>query len=175
MHIEHTTPSAADTKVILVLVHPGSACGSADFNLGKAEGRAARDMLCSEMDSWNGDLIVIDGALSDELDHYPVLDASIKSALDRAKKADVISIRAYGDDPDQVDVIKALVPQLGARGIQAQYVVTGAWYHPEDGSGCVGSVIEALAEIGCEAKVSESAVSLSLYADEPDLMDGPSF
>jgi len=29
----------------LILVHPGSACGSANFNLGRSEARAARDRL----------------------------------------------------------------------------------------------------------------------------------
>lgn len=68
---------------VLVLVHPGSACGSANFNIGKFEARAARDALCSELDNWRGDVLVIDGELSDELEFYPSFDLAIRDCLQR--------------------------------------------------------------------------------------------
>jgi hypothetical protein len=61
------------TQKLLVIVHPGSACGSADFNLGKFEARAARDTLRGAIEDWEGGVIVIDGELSDELEHVPSL------------------------------------------------------------------------------------------------------
>lgn len=44
---------------ILVLVHPGSACGSADFNIGTKAAREARDGLCRELSNlfWMGILV----------------------------------------------------------------------------------------------------------------------
>ena len=74
---------AYSSNPILVLVHPGSACGSADMNLGKFEARAARAELAYELDYWHGTLLVIDGELSDELPWYPQLDRAITECLAR--------------------------------------------------------------------------------------------
>ncbi len=39
---------------VLVVVHPGSACGSANFNIGQFEARSAREELADELTRWDG-------------------------------------------------------------------------------------------------------------------------
>lgn len=150
---------------ILVLVHPGSACGSANFNLGDAQAQACRALIADELATWEGGVIVIDGALSDELPGYPELQKTISDALCRAKASGQSSVRVWGDDPDQVPRIRELAEQAGPAFKAASFTVTGAWYHPEDASGCVGSVIQELRLCGCEAEVSSSAVCLTMDLD----------
>jgi hypothetical protein len=44
-----------DKNHILVIVHPGSACGSADFQIEKCDAQTDRDGLCRQIDCWNGE------------------------------------------------------------------------------------------------------------------------
>lgn len=155
----------ADTSPLLVLVHPGSACGSADFNIGKVAARCARDDLCRELDSWQGALVVIDGELSDELSDRPALQSSIDDALARAQASPFGGLRVMGSDPEQVDCIREVALTWGPTARERDITVTGAWFHPEDGSGCVGSVIQALRDLGFKATVSAHAVCLASEDD----------
>jgi hypothetical protein len=152
---------------ILVLVHPGSACGSADYNLGKVNAREARENLIQTLDQWNGALLVIDGELSDELDFYPQFSRSIETALHRAKGLGLIGQRVIGNDPDQVLRITEFVTSMSEQDkADTAFTVTGAWLHPEDGTGCVGSVHQQLLALGCKSQVDDSAVSLFLETEE---------
>lgn len=159
------------SPVVLVLVHPGSACGSADFNIGRFEARAARDQLAWELKTWSGGIVVIDGALSDELDSYPFFAQSISDCLARSKAGGHLSVRVMGsddDDLDQVERIREVAEAMGQAAMQTEFIVTGAWYHPEDGGGCVGSVIEELRRMGLKASVADSAVHLTLGDEAED-------
>ena len=151
---------------ILVLVHPGSACGSAAFNIGRQAANEARDGLCHELRTWTGGVIVLDGELSDELPSYPELQSQIDAAVQRATTAGQVSIRRMADDPDQVDEIRRIVNELGAH--TATYVVTGAWYHSIDGGGCVGSVLDALRDVGASAELSDYAIDCDCDEEEYD-------
>ena len=153
-------------RTILVLVHPGSACGSANYNLGRTEARAAREGLALELDSWQGGLLVIDGEFSDELDEYPLFAHAIREALERAKSDGLTCERVMGNDPEQQDRIREFIAADSQRASQSHFVVTGAWYHPEDGGGCVGSVIERLKEAGCSVVLADSAVSIEFDEDD---------
>lgn len=155
---------------ILVLVHPGSACGSANFNIGRDEARGARDCLAHELRNWIGGVIVLDGELSDELPSYPDFANAIDEALAKARADGHVAIRTMASDPDQIRVIKEIVEQLGEPAMRATFTVTGAWYHPEERY-CVGSVIDALREIGCTADVCESAVQLEQDKDVEEEME----
>lgn len=160
-----------DTAPLLVLVHPGSACGSADFNLGKTAARFARDGLCRELADWRGALLVIDGDLSDELPTRPALQTAINDALSRAQASLCGGVRVMGSDPDQVHRIREIAGSWGHGARDRIITVSGAWYHPEDGSGCVGSVIQALQELGFQAQVSAQAVCLPSEDASPEVRD----
>jgi len=149
---------------ILVLVHPGSACGSATSNIGRQSANEARDGLCHELRTWTGGVIVLDGELSDELPSYPELQSQIDAAVQRAASAGQVSIRRMADDPDQVDEIKRIINELGTH--TAAYVVTGAWYQSNDGGGCVGSVLDALRGAGSDAELSDYAIDIDCEQEE---------
>jgi len=87
-------------RKILVIVHPGSCCGSADMNLGRYEAGALRDYLADTVNAWRGPVLVIDGNLSDELAQtaYESLGRAIKNALRRAKYAKLPAKREWGCD-----------------------------------------------------------------------------
>lgn len=156
-------------ETILVLVHPGSACGSADANLGRLEAGAARNGLIWELDHWEGGLLVIDGDFSDELPGRPLLACAIEQCLRRASDCGAFSRRVVGNDPDQVARARECVQELVRGGRTAaglSFIVTGAWYDPSDGSGCVGSVVQELKRLGCSATVSEHAVCVEEETDE---------
>ena len=87
------------------MVHPGSACGSADMNLGGAAASAARAALASEIDAWHGEIAVIDGELSDELHREPwtAFGHSVDGALVRAALDGHRSGRTMGDDGSDED------------------------------------------------------------------------
>lgn len=152
---------------ILVNVHPGSACGSANSNIGRSDARSARQSLVEVLDGWTGGLLVIDGEFSDELPDYPAFEQAIDRALERALGQGLISRRVLGDDPDQRDRICEFVADL-PQGAKPSFTVTGAWYHPEDGGGCVGSVIQELQRLGQQVQLCSSAVciELSIEGDE---------
>lgn len=159
---------------VLVLVHPGSACGSANFNLGRTEARAAREGLIREIDGWQGGIFIIDSEFSDEIVEYPGLDRAIAQAISTANDRGLISRRVVGDDPDQVQRITEFVSSLSEQDrTLTEFVVTGAWFDPSDGEGCVGSVHKQLLTLGCKAQVGESAVSLA-DEDEDEWAEQPS-
>lgn len=163
---------------ILVMVHIGSALGSADYNLGKFEARAARDELAFQLSTWNGHLLVIHGELSDELPDYPELQEALNEALARNRAAGYRAEEMQGCDngtPDsehnQESAVEAWVTQHAWDKSDTAFEVSGAWYHPEEEGGCVGSVIDRLRELGYQANVSYCAVELYFNEPEDDLED----
>ena len=157
---------------ILILVHPGSLCGSADMNLGRYEARSVRDGIRSDLESWTGPIIVIDGSLSDELAQYHVLGGAIDTAVRRAQSAGLIGMRVMGDDDSDFDQVAA-VRKLFADGVlnpaEHSPKVTGAWYHPEeDDVGCVNSVYETLLDLGFRPDVLDSAARLEDEYDDAE-------
>lgn len=154
---------------ILVLVHPGSACGSANYNLGRTEARCARESLVHCLDDHAGGLIVIDGDFSDELPDYPDLNQAIHKAIQRATDAGQVALRVMGDDGQDFNQTRAIASVLEAHpDLKSHpFIVTGAWYEaptPDDTEpgGCVGSVLTALATLGVRAHVDESAVEIEV-------------
>lgn len=154
---------STDTE-ILVVVHPGSACGSASFNIGNQDARAARDSLANELNAWLGPLVVIDGHLSIELPGYPALSSALENALTRARQAGHMSLRLTGDDPEQNDRIREVIESMGAEQKRAAFFnITGGWFDKGNGGGCVGGVYDVIVSMGCKASVCDSALC---YAEE---------
>jgi hypothetical protein len=153
--------SADPKRKLLIVVHPGSACGSADFNVGRHAAELARNELAAELDAWNGDVLVIDGELSDELDAQPwkTLGRSVRNLVERATENGFSARRVDADptdDPDQAEIAVRMLPALGITDDDA-IVVTGCWTY-DDGGGCVDSVIDALRKNGKRAELGAGAV-----------------
>lgn len=149
---------------VLIVVHPGSCCGSANLNLGRFDARAARDGLAYDLASWNGHIAVIDGDLSDELPDYQTLDRALTGALARNASSGFKSRRIDGDaaaDFDQAAAASALVTDLGLSPQSHMIKLTGAWTHGEDSdSGCVDDVYRALAADGFSVEILDCAFLL---------------
>ena len=157
-------------RTLLIVVHPGSCCGSADFNCGNDAAEASRETLAEDLDGWLGALAVIDGDLSSELRlrAYRSLGSALEAALERAAAAGLPAIRIRGGDEDEFDQVAAalsLAATLGLAEGDWTVEVTGAWYDPAGSDGCVNSVVEALESVGVSASVRASAATLD---DGPD-------
>jgi len=86
----------SDAPEALVLVHPGSMCGSARMFLGKSEADGARNAVLGEVAAHTGPIVVIDGFLSDELTSSE--QAIIEEALSSNAEAGHLALRLWGCD-----------------------------------------------------------------------------
>ncbi len=147
----------------LFLVHPGSALGSATFNLGEARSRAARTALCNEITEWDGHLIILGGGLDGELKYYPLVAQAIASARRNARLRHRLDVTRLAEDPNQIEEAMRVATTY-AIPKDARIVCTGAWAS-RGTSGCVNSVHAALVAAGfTDVTISESAV----YEDADD-------
>lgn len=140
---------------LLIIVHPGSACGSASFNLGQVRAKRARNILAADIAAWNGDVIVADGDLSNELPRYPGLNSAILSALDRAVIGQRISADHMTNGWAQKIVATAL--RLGFEAQTTNVQVTGAWHSPTHGA-CVDHTIKQFVASGFKVEMRASVV-----------------
>lgn len=169
-------PSTSPVPLLMV-VHPGSACGSADMNLGRDAADTLRLDLQLLIEGWEGGVAVIDGDLSDELDEnagrsaWRALGEALEQALVRASEAGHLSVRIRGDDAEafsQEDAARHLVHTHGLAPTTA-ITLTGAWVDMA-GGGCVNSVREVLVELGFAPTVSD-AMDLDYVSDDADDLD----
>lgn len=149
---------------LLVLVHPGSACGSANFNLGNFQARAERDGLILDLTRWKGAVLVADGELSDELPDYPQLNGAILGALQRADDAGFVSRRIAACAHEHTDWTDRILHAVKSAGYVAGETIriTGAWVGEH---GCVNATQEILQGAGYHTDILDSAIH---EADEDD-------
>ena len=140
---------------ILVIVHPGSACGSADMNIGRDNADYLRSEMTALILGWEGGVVVIDSDLSDELCEtwrrsHRELGEAIEQAVDRAKSQGKLALRVVGNDGGeytQMDAIRDIVHTHQWDPTHIAVTLTGAWVD-NDGDGCVHSVREVLEKLG---------------------------
>lgn len=133
---------------VLLMVHPGSACGSANFNIGQIQADQGRAGLIEDIDHAvqnNMHIIVLSGDFDDEIPYFPDLNKAygeaIKPVAGRVRKA------VYAGDPDQIDVTQEIVKGLGGKAKDIHFLVSGCCLLDADKEvkeGCVGSVYETL-------------------------------
>lgn len=147
-----------EKQTVLILVHPGSACGSASATLGRQTAKCYREEIARDLKAHQGDVLVLDGDLSDELPQYPEFNKAIQDAVLRTK----YSMRQFACDNVGVhftvllpEIIRASAWNDPAR---FRFDITGAWYYANNESGCVNGVYEVLHELGFSCDVLDSAV-----------------
>lgn len=143
---------------LLIVVHPGSMCGSANENIGRMAARHFRDSVSSDLRTWKGDLLVLDGDLSEELPNYPMFAESIDSAVRMAAGGE-LRLRLPADDPEHVEIgVDFVLPRYR---FDNAIHITGAWHHfPEPHYGCVTALASALHGAGfTQVQVLDSAAS----------------
>jgi hypothetical protein len=150
---------------ILVVVHPDSACGSADFNLiGEGEAVAQRRKLAAELDGWIGEMWIVDGFAPGDLRkrRYAPLATALRRASERCVAAGFRVDRRSGPADSVTDHRAVAMSLANARRATAdtEIVVTGAWYNSERDDGCVADVAVVLRGIGCHVRIGDGAVRL---------------
>lgn len=165
----------APNRPVLIVVHPGSACGSADFNLGRDLADRQRLNMQEAVEQWTGPVAVIDGLFGDELDPdawrrpWREWGEAIEGALARAKDAGHLSERVMGADDgstplNQMEAARKLAEDHGLSPQDTPIVLMGAWVDAQ-GGGCVHAVREELEEMGFSVTVAEA---MDLDAEEPE-------
>lgn len=149
---------------LLIMVHPGSACGSLNSAFGRSGGGAYRDGLVIDLNNSKGGVLVVDGELSDELPHYSEFDAAIKNALQRAEAGKFPFGRIMADDQSHQWVGK-VIKTVRSMGYVAtdKISVSGIWVGTREGygvnSGCVTAVYKGLRRAGyVRAEISDWAI-----------------
>lgn len=161
---------SAGRAPLMVLVHPGSCCGSANFNLGKYFARAERDHLAHDLNRWNGAIIVADGELSDELPDYPELNSALLGALQRAAEAGHAAKRISACAMNHPDWPKRILKAVKEAGYVAGETIalTGAWVGQH---GCVDASQAILTGAGFSTNVLDSAFWETSEDDDADNED----
>lgn len=154
MKASATIPAPA----VLVVVHPGSCCGSADFHYNSTSvANAEREGLIREWNAWDGGVLIIETELSDELPRYPALNQALKDLAARARRKGFVSERRMGDDPGQTEIMRDFLDTLNFPP-ETVFIVTGAWYYSER-KGCVPSVRNVIRSRGYKVSISETALT----------------
>ena len=163
---------------LLIVVHPGSACGSADMNLGRDNADMQRCFMQTVVENWEGGIVIIDGELSDELapnysrDAWDQWGRALDNAIERARINGHLSLRVMGDDGgmselNQMEAARKVVGDYDITPENTAITLTGAWIDDE-GGGCVHSVREELAALGFQARI-EDAMDLDFETAEEEL------
>jgi hypothetical protein len=100
----------------LILVHPGSACGSADFNIGRDLADECRLDLIRCLNLRTDNILILDNSFGDELleTPYKALNDAINTAIGRSQSLGKTAIRREAEDPDQVKVVEELFQNLNS-------------------------------------------------------------
>jgi hypothetical protein len=151
-----------DSIPLCVIVHPGSLCGSADFDLGREGGDSLRKAVLADLASLSGHVLVIHGELSDEIADYPDLFEGLQAMRARIKgerhSYTSITACALGAEDWEQDVAAALAKLLKRIGHLPPCLITGAWFYG-DGNGCVEAVAEIATQAGLTPKILPGAMS----------------
>lgn len=127
---------------IMVLVHPGSACGSADFNIGISAG-AMREALAAEIQAWEHDILIVRNSLCDELKHYAVLGIVLDNAAEKPGRRVVEEHACDQTGPHWPEIVKTRFQAEWPAGPH-EVLLTGAWYDEMSENGCINAVAEML-------------------------------
>lgn len=150
-------------KSTLLLVHPGSLCGSANMNLGHVAAGRTRAAICADIDGWHGNFAVLHGMLSDEIERFHTLHRSIQDAAGMARKGGFKTVERFGcdcEEPGIEDGLEDILKELAADPDTDRFVLTGAWFDPARKTGCVTAVEKLLLEKSFQCLVLDSAAIL---------------
>jgi hypothetical protein len=129
------------SEKVIILVHPGSLCGSYetihDWHAGwKSFARAQRELICFEVIEFQGTKIVVLGTdLDDEIPFYPCVDRAVKAATE-----------TFRAEPEGGALHRAARQIWEAhRRTAADIRVTGCWCDAPDG--CAWTLYDELRKI----------------------------
>lgn len=197
-NITATDVGFSELPKTLVLVLPGSLFGSAKSVLGYDAVSKFRNSIAEQILDHNGNFVVIDGFLSDEIHRGfdDVIEKGLSNAVVTATRAGclnlVSSVRMYGCDRggpaydgwedgrsrclrkdfhSQTDAVNFLSKRLQTSAIE----VTGAWATLDDSSGCVNHVAALLRSHMPHISVRISETALFVEYEDGELAGPPIF
>lgn len=144
---------------VMVVVHPGSACGSANFNLGKSVANGERDFLAQDIANWREGILVIHGTYSDELIHYSNLNSALNNTFANADREGKLAMRIFACDDATDGWEKYVAAVLSHIPRDTRLEITGIWYFDDDSAGCVNAVYDEAIALGFKSvNVRDSAI-----------------
>lgn len=142
----------------LIVTHPGSLFGSAEFNTGRVVASKVRLQVLEQIRAHRGHFIVIDGFLSDEI--QPWFNSALTDALEQARGDGAKSFRIWGCGSgarpfaswrSYGDVGQPIFFRQGEAALwisswltSEQVEVTGAWATADGSSGSINDVCDVL-------------------------------
>ena len=145
---------------ILILVHPGAACGLANVQ-NKTKADAERDGMCRELAEWKGGILVIDNENSEDISAYPKLNTAIRNAVDGATRRGSPAARIFASakiSKDWTGLISKAIRAWGPKP-DTYFEVTGAWYYLRTNEGAVNVVYDLILLMGYQGNISSYAVA----------------
>jgi len=133
------------SRPLLIVVHPGSLCGSLDMHWG-AKASSIRENIANEITAFKGDIAIIENDLSDELEHHPHLISRDANWFDGEPM-----------DDELPSAVRGIVSTYGLNR-KSNVTITGAWVYA-DGEGCVDFVRRSLCSRGIPCSVSDCAAT----------------
>lgn len=134
-------------KTGLLIVHPASTCGSADFSLGPDKAARDRAGLVATIEEWRGPSVIIDNDLDAELTAYESLDIALRSLNEP------IRVNACATESGWIPDAFAAIEKTGLR----HFIVTGAWHHPGDHSGCIDAITSMMDQRDMQWEIASCA------------------
>ena len=165
--LDFSQPPMPTIERLLIVVHPGSLCGSADMNLDTPASQGARNAVAEDIDNHvahGGSIALLHGFLSDELPKHPTLNNSIMKAAATARAHGQIGAHRFGCDnlePRLEEGLDQIVRDLALDPAYTEVTLTGAWYDPVNREGCVNATQRYLQEKGFRTRVLDSAAVLT--------------
>lgn len=165
---------AGNSDPLLVVVHPGAGCGSANHSLGHAHAIETRRALENLLAQWHGRVVIIDGTSSDELENYP-LGGAITRALDTARDHHAIAERIFACDDETAHWPERVTGHLADLPRSQTIVLAGAWYTPNPSindndpmvsRGCVNALYAELAKSGFMRLSIEETASFAIPEED---------
>lgn len=161
---------AANSDPLLIVVHPGSGCDSANSLLGRARALETRRALETLLPHWHGGIVIVDGTTSDELKHYP-LGRVITGALDSARDHHAIAERIFACDDETAHWPERVIGHLADLPRSQTIMLAGALCSPNPSlndndpmvsRGCVNALYAQLAKSGFTRLSVEETASFAI-------------
>ncbi len=146
-------------KNILLIISPGSACGSTYHKLGYTKSGQAHEKIAKTIRNWKDDIIIIDCHVSEELSHYPLLELAIQKQQERSEHKEILFDRYECHKVKEGQWVKDIAKHIIGKRIYNQNIyVTGAWHKTEEHA--VSSLIETLRTNDVNVTLKDCAINL---------------
>lgn len=133
-------------KPLMVIVHPGSLCGS--YHASPVFDEKNLTALLQEIQNWSGEFAVVHGELSDELEAFK----DVGQAIAKVAQSGVARDYEAGATGSELRAVARKIAKDAQAAARSQVMVTGAW---GEADGCARTVFNELVRLGVKAELSK--------------------